>query len=519
MGLWKVMMAWGCLVAAGAAAADDAVMSELRRQVEELQRQVREMQDKLQSFEAMKKGLAETNEAASDTGKRVEKLEKKVALGSAVSGLKVSGDLRVRYEDRDQDVGMPRTAGKDDDSTEDRGRFRTRARIGLDWASSSEQWQVGMGLASGGSDGRSTNDTWGETDIFETGDIRLDYAYGKFNWTLRDTYPVSLTLGQMKNPYVTTFINWDDDLRPAGLALQVGDPLNKAYGGPFATVGVFDVLWGVNASGSRASNDTDVYMLAGQIGYKYTGEDIDWLVAAGLRGFNATWQDVVIGQFSSVNAYEYDDKDGDGAYDAGEPQLADLNGDGDMTDRVAVRTGSSYNPFQYSSGIYALGDDYDFLIGDLYAEMKTVVAGFEVRPYGHVSYNFGADGVKSQQNLPGAGTAADPEDTDEQMAWLLGLDITRGKWKLGYGYAHIGADSVFGPMKDSDFGETAGLVDTDIQGHKLSLSYNFTKNFTLGVTAYLLDRIDGGSENMPAGQTNDEADSTFCYQADAVWKF
>lgn len=65
-----------------------------------------------------------------------------------------------------------------------RDRYRVRARLGL-ITKINEQWEAGIGLASGGSDPRSTNDTL--DNAFSTGDWRMDYAYAKYRPFKKET--------------------------------------------------------------------------------------------------------------------------------------------------------------------------------------------------------------------------------------------------------------------------------------------------------------------------------------------
>ena len=457
-------------------AQENVSTADLMKIIQEQNRKIDALTQRLQALESrqapaaggdtsqVKTVLMETNEALAATNKRLDGLDKRLVLGKGIEGLKLTGDLRLRYEMRDQD--FENYAASETDSKEDRGRFRTRFRLGMVWQNPTEAWEIGAGLATGGDDGRSTNDTWGETNAFETGDIRLDYAYAKHKWDVIDGLPLSLCLGQQKNPFVTTYMLWDGDLRPTGVTLQLGDPKGKNYAGAFLTAGAYDVLWGPNLN-KTATNDYDVYMLAAQAGYAFKSDPVNALAAVGI-------------------------------YHITPDSLYDVTG-------VSIK-------FATSPGLYNMGlaEDYGFDVVDLYLEATTSVAGIEVKPYVHGAMNLSADGDVSQQNLE---SGEKPDEND--MAGLVGLSLKRGKWKLGYSYAYIGADAVFGPLKDSDFGETAGLMDTDIMGHKLGLSYNFTKNMNVGITGYLLDRINGGSDET----AKNEADSTTCMQLDAVYKF
>lgn len=113
----------------------------------------------------------------------------------------VNGDLRLRYE-------MVR-----EDQSEDRDRARFRGRLGIS-ADLAPDVRVGFGLATGGDDPVSNNQTFGEG--FTTKDIGVHLAY--VAWKFHDGW--LLTAGKMDKPWfragATTLI-WDADLNPEGL--------------------------------------------------------------------------------------------------------------------------------------------------------------------------------------------------------------------------------------------------------------------------------------------------------------
>jgi len=452
------------LGAAAAQAQQPLSNEELLKVIQQQSAQLEALSQRLQGLEQSQKQIKtvvmEANEAIADASKKADKIDSKFQLPKQIDQLTLKGDLRVRYEQRDRGLEDNKAADGD------RSRFRTRFRLGGVWTNKSEAWEIGAGVATGGADGRSTNDTWGDekNGVFETGDLRLDYAYAKHKFELLEM-PASITLGQQVNPFVTTMLNWDGDLRPAGFTFQLGDPAGKDYSGAFATAGGYVIRWlsdGSAVNGNVLDKwDDSVNLFALQTGYKHKGEDASWLAALG---------------YSHVT----------GAY---------RNSD------VFVQSSLPNNTI-------GLGDtDYTYDVVDLYGEYKTTIGGFEVKPYAHVAYNLGADGTKSQ--VKGPAEAVEP--SDEALAWMLGVDAKRGKWKFGYAYAAIGADAVFGPMRDSDFGETAGLRDTDVQGHVLKLGYNVSKNFELGATWMMLDRISEVAATEP--------DRAQMLQLDAVYKF
>lgn len=147
---------------------------------------------------------AATTVAVEDLSQEVAVLKAQTAPSSWVDSIKISGDFRYRYENTDQQ-------GRDD-----RDRHRMRARAGIK-ASPRQDLEVGLALATGSDDPRSTNQTLGGSGTHK--DVRLDKAY--FTWTgLRNT---ALTMGKYSNPFAlvqSSGLIWDSDYRPEGIALQ-----------------------------------------------------------------------------------------------------------------------------------------------------------------------------------------------------------------------------------------------------------------------------------------------------------
>jgi len=145
-----------------------------------------------------------------------------VKASDFLAGVDLKGDLRVRYDWQDDDDGK--------DSAKD--RLRARFRFGLVWNNPDESWKVAAGLATGDLDGATTNATYSETEVFETGDIRLDYAYAEHTIN-----KFKLLAGQQENKFYSTMALWDPDVRPAGFTAQVNlDPA-------FITAGYYQVRY------------------------------------------------------------------------------------------------------------------------------------------------------------------------------------------------------------------------------------------------------------------------------------
>ncbi len=132
------------------------------------------------------------------------------AADSWTSKLRVKGDMRVRYQSEKLD-GLATAPPLDVDEQD---RLRIRWRVGVE-ADVTDRWQVGFGLASGGSDARSTNQTL--NGVFSTGDARLDYAFARY--TLSEGS--NLLAGKFSNPlWEPKDLLWDSDIRPEGFAGQ-----------------------------------------------------------------------------------------------------------------------------------------------------------------------------------------------------------------------------------------------------------------------------------------------------------
>jgi len=146
---------------------------------------------------------------------------------------------------------------------------------------------------------------------------------------------------------------------------------------------------------------------------------------------------------------------------------------------------------------------YEWHIGDLYAEAAVPVGDAKVKLYGDLFKNFGADGDAGQGQQGG-----NLEPEDEDVGWLLGLDMKLGAFSAGYAYAYVEADSCHMALKDQDFGAVAGMNNTDVKGHSVKLGYKLTDNCSVGATARFVRAIELDSQGRGD-----------LYQLDVKYKF
>ncbi|MFQ5681407.1 MAG: putative porin [Candidatus Omnitrophota bacterium] len=180
-----------------------------------------------------------------------------------VRKMKVKGDFRLRYQwERKK-------------SREDRNRGRYRFRLGVN-TEVADDFSFGFGLATGGTDPRSTNQTM--VNSFETPDIRLDYAFVRY----AASPLLALYGGKFKRKPVlwqTSDLLWDSDIRPEGIAAVVNKGLSDNVSS-FLNAGVF-----VLDESSADTSDPMMYVL--QPGVKWQAlDDVHLKVALAYYGFS-----------------------------------------------------------------------------------------------------------------------------------------------------------------------------------------------------------------------------------------
>ena len=200
---------------ASPAIASDAEINALREQLTALGA-------RLDQLEASNRELRQTNAQLRASGEKTaaavaDVSEKTTAVAAQVKessgasswtdNIKLKGDFRMRHE----------SIAEEGKSTRKRDRVRARAAI---VAQVNSDLEVGIGMASGGDDPVSTNQTLGGGG--STKGLNLDLAY--FNWSgLENT---SIVGGKFKNflykPGKNSLL-WDGDWNPEGLGLVWAD--------------------------------------------------------------------------------------------------------------------------------------------------------------------------------------------------------------------------------------------------------------------------------------------------------
>ncbi len=399
-----------------------ALQQQLRNQqvlIEQLQEQVNRQQQPLQTR------IAEI--AKQEVDSAIEKKtpgEAVVKLGKNIDRIALKGDFRIRYENRN----------RDDQSRSNRDRMRARFRLGGVWRNRVENWEIAAGLATGepgiGS-ATSSNDTWSENDLFETGKINLDYAYAKHTFTLGGTNLTGI-FGQQKNPFVTSWLLWDTDVRPAGFTFKAENS------GLFGTVGYYDVY---------NNGDEITEMIGAQIGFSGGSDRLEGTVAAACYSFDdGVWKDVPVRSYASEDfRFQIADLYGELAIPIGETGKLKLYGE------YFVNAGADGGPGEGARADMELAPDnenHGWLVG---AELKQ----------GKLKLAYAYGGMGEDAAIPGL--------VDADFTTGIGTDVEGHRVKASYKLTANCYLSLLGQVSEN-------LTRTDVgkvKLYQLDLGYKF----------------------------------------------
>ncbi|HEY5808119.1 MAG TPA: putative porin [Povalibacter sp.] len=440
----------------GAMAASSDELAQIREQLQGLMQRV----DKLENENTVLKTENETLKSQTDYLKAETKgLRKDAATASTeiakvkgadwASRITAKGDLRYRYEWIQDPTRQGVVAGLQGVNEEEQSRHRIRARLGFD-ARITDSLLVGLQVATGGDDPRSSNQTLGGVNSRKA--IGFDLAY--FDWKFASWG--DLVGGKMKYPFYRPgqSLFHDNDVNPEGLAFQFNqgmffgstwglliDERNNAArssqsssGTPPVTVTTLTNC--IAESGRTCSKD--VYIFGAQFGAR-----------------------IPIGGSTLVAGVAYSDLQ---------------NGQGQ---RPFYNNNANGNTL--TGPLSALA--YDFNVIEGFAEFNMLI--------GSLPLQFWANYAQNQ----------DPDDLNS--AWAAGVLFGKASgyrtWEAGLGYEVLEKDALFGQGVDSDFGDGT----TDTQGWVFRAGYAPARNLTLNATYYLNERFIDVPVNAVYGSNTD----------------
>lgn len=391
-------------------------------------------------------------------------------LSAPITELELYGDARMRYEIRTAEVGPPNTADSPGDNSQ-RNRARYRLRLGLRGVLM-DDWFFGLRLETS-TNPRSTNVTFGgdsSNGPFAKNDDSINVGQAYFGY--KGIKEVTLTVGRMPNPFVTTSMTWDPDINPEGVAEQwkhtfkisLGSGETQAAsvastskdGKNMVTSGtvseprsitidlfanfaqfVYDDENPENAVGPGPSGvpKTDAYMLGWQIGAKVNFTKTAYLQLAPTI-YNYT------GNGDTFNKH--------------------FSGDPDFIDPVDGRTSRN------QTGINSL------LVFDMPGEFGWTIGELPMRIFGDFAVNLDSD--------ERAAAAGHPDKGDNRYAYQIGLGIGKLKakhdWQADFFWQHVDQFAVDPNLVDSDLYDSR----VNMEGVAVRLGYAVTDAITANLT-------------------------------------
>ena len=518
----------------------------------------------------VKKGVLSDQEAqeirAHDQQEYNTTAASKITLASSIKNITFYGDLRLRYELRDGvegagtlQNGSATTVAKTKDS-ETLNRWRYRLRFGIK-GTLYDNFFFGIRASTNPTYDRSGNVTFGHSDgAGEFGKaqnlLALDQVY--LGWHATDD--ITLTGGQMPNPFYTTNLVWDDNLNPAGAAEQWDHTFGDGFEA-FATAGQFVYQAGAGngiTNGIGGNNFSNTFMYGEQVGFKYNFDKDTFFKGAATfytySGTVGTTTGTVAGLYSTTPL----------SFGAPNASPSFFNG---------AFVGADPAPYTNVSGINNLAVletpmEFDFKIGpgshtttsgdpkDVKGMTTTQTSGWSIpmRVFADFAYNTEADeradaaraAIDSFASLPagrsntgistvaGGPTAAAMLDQStvqgvlnsgkgilDQTAYQVGVEAgqlkKKGDWDGKVFWQSTGYYAVDPNLIDADIFNAA----TNMQGVVVAVSHNWTDGLSSTLRYAYAMPVNGQLATPSVNQDLQIGDikQYNLFQADLMWKF
>jgi hypothetical protein len=410
-------------------------------------------------FEALKKKVAALEERLGERPSTADAPAldaAKLKLTESLTELKLSGDLRLRYQYDNKDNQVdPVGEGNDEDrsaNSNQRSRYRFRLRLNADFKLG-ENFFGGVQLVTGqenDSDNQTLENGFNDYDIF------ISRAY--LGWHAADW--LTVVAGKQPNPFYVTELTWDADINPTGvsesiqlhklfargaadekLAADGKTILNKSVESPWElSLNLGQFIFDDNNEGNF-DNDAadDAYLFVGQLVATWNlGKDVKLSFAPGYMFFNAADVSGVLNANSFSDAPDV----------SGETRkLSFITAPGDLTFKLGKVPAKFYWDFSYNT-------DGKGRVDDIYRVVATRADG----------------SIRSKHS------------SVDDFAYLVGVQLGQNKkpgdWSLLANWRQSGIAGVDPNLNDSDF----ALSELNTRGFKLVATYSFTSFFTGGVS-------------------------------------
>ena len=387
------LLCWWCQPVFSATTTEDVLkrLDALNEIIQKQQGEIKKLKEVLQN---QKQAIEEGRQAQKEAIQKAVKEESAEAqetwkewIPKWVRKIKISGDLRLRYE-RLWDRGMLNqngTEGKQDD----RNRGRIRLRLYLDAPITDEiktHFMVTTNMSTH-QEATTTNATFGED--FDDKGIYLARAYAEYkpNWLKG----LGLGAGKFKKNFYHTDIMWDTDVNPDGVY--------EFY--RYEGSDIFQPFIYLSQMVLNENNRTpDAMLYLNQAGFTWDIGPVRWILA----GSYYSWSNLN----GTVWMHSGDYNKGGGNSFITDPSTGDI--------------------------VY----EYGYKLWEGYSQIGFQVGPYPVTVYLDYVYN-AADDVPSDENKA------------YNVSFKIGKEGKKGDYALYYKYAYIEQNAVLGCLNDQDF--------------------------------------------------------------------
>jgi len=421
----------------------------------------------------------------------------KLNLSSSVKELKLSGDVRARWQ---YDQLTPQTAASS--NVQQRSRYRLRLRINGDYQLN-DNFFAGFGLQTENKPD-SGNQTMADTGTatpgggFQNYNIYVSKAF--IGW--RPINSVTLIAGKQVNPFYTTDMVWDADINPTGFTqrvdlhklLDLGGFEASLVAGQFVLQDNLEYNPVTTAGTSEAdARDAFLYQIQLQL-VAPIADGVKLTVAPGVIFNNGA---TVNPGAAALNANESSVTLSPAGGTAGQRTLDGqtyIVAPGDVAFTVAGMKSKVLWDFSYN----VQGEDRWNTLVDVYNPAGTLVTAATA---------FTKDGALAQR-----GQASSSDKTAFLAGFQLGENKKKGDWSLLANYRYVGAVSVDPNINDSDW----ALSKLNMHGPKVAFGYNLGDATTLTLSYYSGNNI---RKNLNSTVGALDRNSVQVLQLDASVKF
>lgn len=389
----------------------------------------------------------------------------KLKLSTPITEIELYGDMRMRYEVRTAETGLPDTINRPGDNTQ-RNRARYRLRLGLR-GTLADDWFFGLRLETS-SNSRSTNVTIGDEasggPFSKTSDgINVGQAYLGYKG-FRD---ITLTAGRMPNPLITTSMVWDADINPEGIAEQWKHTFNLSFGGGQTTAATD---YGKDGKSVAAVNSEPTRMtidvFANLAQFVYDDSNPENPIGPAPNGIPNTDAYLLAWQVGAKVNFTKD------IYLQFAPTLYNYTGNGDsfnvhfVGDPNFKQGTATITPNQ--TGINSL------LVFDMPVEFGWKIGEIPMRVFGDFAVNLEGDAR--------AAAAGHPDKGDDRYAYQVGLGIGKIKqkhdWQIQGFYQHVDQFALDPNLVDSDIFDSR----VNMEGFAVQAGYAISDAVTFNLT-------------------------------------